>query len=51
MSEVVTPGDKEKSTGKIREGRKDQISADSDQTGWQMDVVEFNLNGCLINAN
>lgn len=40
-----------KSTEKIGDERQAPVSADSGKAVWQMDVVEFNRNGCLINGN
>lgn len=40
-----------KSTEKVGDERQETVSTDSDRAAWQMDVVEFNRNGCLTNFN
>lgn len=50
LRETVDPGVKE-STEKIGAERQGTVPANSNQVAWQMDIVEFNRNGCLINGN
>lgn len=40
-----------KGAERVGDERQEPASTDSDQAAWQMDVVEFNCNGCLTNFN